>query len=173
MTSSAAAPIHRHDVLVIGGGPAGAATAYWLASAGHDVIVVEKKVFPRIKTCGDGLTPRAVHQLDEMGLTDRLTHFHSYDGLRTVAHGMTLELKWPDHPIYPNYGYVVRRCDLDTMVAEHAVKAGATLIQGAEAVGPILRDGLVVGATVKHKESGITEEISKRSTSNCSASMIQ
>ena len=153
---------HRHDVLVIGGGPAGAATSYWLAQAGHDVVVVEKKVFPRVKTCGDGLTPRAVHQLDEMGLGDRLTQFHSYDGLRTVAHGMTLELKWPDHPIFPNYGYVVRRCDLDTMVAEHAVKAGATLIQGAEAVRPILRDGLVTGAVVKHKESGLTEEIHAR-----------
>jgi menaquinone-9 beta-reductase len=153
---------HRHDVLVIGGGPAGAATSYWLAEAGNDVVVVEKKVFPRVKTCGDGLTPRAVHQLDEMGLTDRLTHFHSYDGLRTVAHGMTLELKWPDHPIYPNYGYVVRRCDLDTMVAENAVKAGATLIQGAEAMRPILSDGLVTGAVIKHKESGLTEEIHAR-----------
>jgi geranylgeranyl reductase family protein len=153
---------HRHDVLVIGGGPAGAATSYWLAKAGHDVVVVEKKVFPRVKTCGDGLTPRAVHQLDEMGLRDRLTQFHSYDGLRTVAHGMTLELKWPDHPIFPNYGYVVRRRDLDTMVAEHAVEAGATLIQGAEAVRPILSDGLVTGAVVKHKESGLTEEIHAR-----------
>jgi len=95
-------PVTRHDVLVIGGGPAGAATSYWLAEAGHDVVFVEKKLFPRVKTCGDGLTPRAVHQLDEMGLTDQLTQFHSYDGLRTVAHGMTLELKWPDHPIYPN-----------------------------------------------------------------------
>ena len=83
-------PVTRHDVLVIGGGPAGEATSYWLAEAGHDVVFVEKKLFPRVKTCGDGLTPRAVHQLDEMGLTDQLTQFHSYDGLRTVAHGMTL-----------------------------------------------------------------------------------
>ena len=47
----------RYDVLVVGGGPAGAATGYWLAQAGHDVLVVEKKTFPREKTCGDGLTP--------------------------------------------------------------------------------------------------------------------
>src|SRR6476661_8792499 len=138
-------PGTRHDVLVIGGGPAGAATSYWLAEAGHDVVFVEKKLFPRVKTCGD-----------------RLTQFHSYDGLRTVAHGMTLELKWPDHPIYPNYGYVVRRCDLDTMVAEHAVKSGATLLQGTEALGPIVRDGLVTGARLKDKDSGITRELSAR-----------
>ena len=50
---------HRHDLLVIGGGPAGAAAAYWAADHGLDVVFVEKKRFPREKTCGDGLTPRA------------------------------------------------------------------------------------------------------------------
>ena len=152
----------RHDVLVIGGGPSGAATAYWLAEAGHDVVFVERKTFPREKTCGDGLTPRAVHQLQEMGLGERLDDFHRYDGLRACAHGIELELHWPQHPVYPSYGYVVRRCDLDTMVAEHAVKSGAVLRQGTEAVAPLLVDGLVAGAVVKDKESGRTEEIRAR-----------
>ena len=56
-----------HDILVVGGGPSGAACAYWLAEAGHDVLLVEKKHFPREKTCGDGLTPRAVRELEGMG----------------------------------------------------------------------------------------------------------
>jgi geranylgeranyl reductase family protein len=149
-------------VLVIGGGPAGSAAAYWLAEAGHDVVVVEKKRFPREKTCGDGLTPRAVHQLHEMGLGDRLAHYHRYDGLRALAHGVTLELAWPEHPVYPSHGYVVRRRELDTMVAEHAVKAGAVMRQAAEAVRPILRDGLVTGAVIDDKDRGVTEEIHAR-----------
>ena len=91
----------RHEVLVVGGGPAGAATAYWLASAGHDVLVVEKKTFPREKTCGDGLTPRAVRQLHDMGLGERLADFHRFNGLRALAHGITLELEWPEHPVLP------------------------------------------------------------------------
>src|SRR5688572_29008931 len=115
----------RGDVLVVGGGPAGASTAYWLARAGHDVIVVERKDFPREKTCGDGLTPRAVKALHDMGLADKLTEFHRFDGLRARAHGITLELDWPTHPVWPSYGYVVRRRDLDQFVAENAVDAGA------------------------------------------------
>jgi menaquinone-9 beta-reductase len=152
----------RWDVLVIGGGPAGASAAYWLATAGHRVLVVEKKRFPREKTCGDGLTPRAVHQLEEMGLGAQLAQFHRYDGLRAVAHGITLELTWPDHPVYPSYGYVVRRRDLDRMVAERAVDAGAVCWQEAEATAPILDAGLVSGAIVKRKDLGTTEEVRAR-----------
>ena len=144
----------RHDVVVVGGGPAGAACAWWLARAGHDVVVVERKTYPREKTCGDGLTPRAVLQLEEMGLGSKLARFHRYDGLRAVAHGITLEMRWPDHPRFPAYGYVVRRRDLDQMVADHAASAGATIRQGAEAVRPLVRDGLVRGAVVQDKVSG-------------------
>lgn len=153
---------HRHDVLVIGAGPAGAAAAYWLAEAGHDVVMVEKKTFPRDKTCGDGLTPRAVKQLQDMGLGHRLDDFHRHNGLRVVAHGITLELPWPDHPVYPSRGYVIRRCQLDQIVADHAVKSGAVLRQGVEGLRPLTRDGLVVGAEVHDKESGATEVVNAR-----------
>jgi menaquinone-9 beta-reductase len=153
----------RHDVLVIGGGPAGSAAGFWLAKAGHDVCVLERKSFPRDKTCGDGLTPRAVHQLRAMGLEPAIAaHHHRHDGLRAVAHGITLELPWPEHPVYPNYGYVVRRRDLDQMVADHAAGAGATLLPSTEAVRPLLRDGLVTGAVVDDKASGETREIRAR-----------
>jgi geranylgeranyl reductase family protein len=152
-----------HDVLVVGGGPAGASTAYWLAEAGHDVVVVERKTFPRDKTCGDGLTPRAVKQLADMGLEEAIARdHHRFDGLRAVAHGITLELQWPDHPVYPSHGYVVRRRDLDQLVAEHAVKSGATLWQGAEAVAPVVDRGFVGGAQIKRKETGRVEEVRAR-----------
>jgi geranylgeranyl reductase family protein len=150
------------DVLVVGGGPAGAATGYWLAKAGHDVVVLERKTYPREKTCGDGLTPRAVHQLEEMGLGNELKQFHRYDGLRACAHGITLELKWPEHPVFPSYGYVVRRRDLDKLVADHAIAAGASIQQGAEAIAPVLDGGLVRGAVVKDKDTGATREVRAR-----------
>ena len=151
-----------YDALVVGAGPCGATAAFWLASRGRRVLVVEKKRFPREKTCGDGLTPRAVRQLHDMGLAERLVGFQRFDGLRSIAHGITLELAWPDHPEFPPFGYVVRRRELDEMVAGQAVKAGATLWQGAEAVDPVVDGGLLAGAVVRHKDSGTTETVRAR-----------
>lgn len=128
---------HVHDVLVVGAGPAGSACAYWLAEAGWDVVVIEKKVFPRDKTCGDGLTPRSVRQLEDMGLGGILAGAHRYEGLRAVAFGRSLDLKWPEHPSFPPYGYVITRHDLDQAVADHALKAGANVLQDVEAVEPL------------------------------------
>ena len=83
------------DVLVVGAGPAGASAAAWAARTGAGVVLADAATFPRDKTCGDGLTPRAVRSLRDMGLEDRLATFHRHRGLRTVAHGITLELPWP------------------------------------------------------------------------------
>lgn len=133
-------------MVVVGGGPAGASCAYWLADAGWDVVLLEKKHFPREKTCGDGLTPRSVRQLQDMGLGDALAGAHRYDGLRSCAYGQVLELPWPSHPSFPSYGYVVTRHDLDQMVAEQAAKAGADVRQGTEAVEPIVDQAEAVAA---------------------------
>ncbi|MHB8681523.1 MAG: geranylgeranyl reductase family protein [Acidimicrobiales bacterium] len=149
-TGAAAAPARPpidddgrvHDVLVVGGGPSGSACAYWLADAGWDVVLVEKKQFPREKTCGDGLTPRAVRQLTDMGLAGALSGAHRYRGLRSVAFGLTMELQWPEHPSFPPVGYVITRHDLDQLVAERAAKAGAQVWQAAEAAEPLLERGV-------------------------------
>jgi geranylgeranyl reductase family protein len=151
-----------HDVVVVGAGPSGAACAHWLAEAGHDVVLLEKKQFPREKTCGDGLTPRAVKQLDDMGLGDQLAAHHRFDGLRSIAFGRTLELEWPETPGFPRHGYVVTRFDLDDLVAQRAVKAGAALRQGCEAVAPIIERGLIRGAVVREKENDRTVDVRGR-----------
>jgi geranylgeranyl reductase family protein len=148
-TMSAMGPSDRFDVLVVGAGPSGAAAGAWLADAGHRVLIVERKAFPREKTCGDGLTPRAVRQLEDLGLADELAPHLRVEGLRSIAHGVTLELRWPEHPDFPDYGYVIRRRDLDTLVADRAVKAGATLRTGTEAVEPTTDGGLVTGAVLR------------------------
>jgi menaquinone-9 beta-reductase len=158
-------------VVVVGGGPSGSSCAYWLANAGWDVAVVEKKHFPREKTCGDGLTPRAVRQLADMGLEEALAGSHKYSGLRAYGFGQSIEMQWPEHPNFPSYGYTITRHDLDGLVAERAVKAGATLFAGTEVVAPLIDEAAppsssdlpqLRGVTVKDKESGATREILAR-----------
>lgn len=129
-----------HDVLVIGAGPGGSSCALWLAEAGWDVVAVEKKRFPRVKTCGDGLTPRAVRQLADMGLEGELAGSHRFEGLRAHGFGQVLDMRWPEHPSFPSYGYTITRHDLDGIVADRAVKAGATVYQATEALEPLLED---------------------------------
>ena len=136
--------------------------ADWLAEAGHRVLVVERKQFPRDKTCGDGLTPRAVRQLEDLGLAEELEPHLRFEGLRSIAHGITLELAWPEHPDFPPYGYVVRRRDLDAMVANRAVKAGATLWTGTEAVEPVADGGIVTGAVLRRGADGTHETVHAR-----------
>ena len=70
-------PQHDAEVIVVGAGPAGSATAHRLAAAGRDVLLLEKGHFPRDKVCGDGLTPRAVRQLIELEVPTAET-----DGIR-------------------------------------------------------------------------------------------
>jgi menaquinone-9 beta-reductase len=125
------------DVLVVGGGPGGAAAAHWLARAGLSVLVAEKKSYPRDKTCGDGLTPRAIKQLIDMGFDFDVPELHRITGLRAYAGDLTIELPWPEHTIYPSWGAVLRRADLDMEVAALAEKQGAIIRQRTEAIAVV------------------------------------
>ncbi len=159
-----------YDVVIVGGGPSGSACAYWLANAGWSVCLIEKKHFPREKTCGDGLTPRSVYQLSEMGLEGIVAaNGHRYQGLRAFGFGASVEMNWPEHPKFPNYGYTITRFNLDGLVAENAAKNGADVLNGVEAVDLIEptpgRDGQLLGAAgvvVKDKETDATGEIRGR-----------
>ena len=138
-------------VVVIGGGPAGSAAAYWLARDGHQVIMAEKKEHPRDKTCGDGLTPRAIYWLEQMGFDFGVTEFHRITGLRSYAgEELFIEMKWPDHSRYPNWGGVIRRRDLDSQVADLARKQGADLHEKTEAM-PVLEGGQLVAVDLQHQ----------------------
>jgi len=139
------------DVLVVGGGPAGAAAAFWLSRQGHAVLLVERDRFPREKTCGDGLTPRSIYELAEMGFDFEAPGFHRCRGLRAVAGGLVLELEWPSHPLYPNWGGVIRRADLDRRVLALAEGQGTVVRTGTEA-GAVMGEGHLAGVLLQEGE---------------------
>ncbi len=144
-------------MLVVGGGPAGAAAAYWLARDGHDATLVERKSFPRDKTCGDGLTPRAVYQLDEMGFDFSAPGFHRITGLRSYAGDrVMLEMPWPQHSRFPDWGGVIRRRELDQQVADLARSQGVTIREKTEA-RPLVSHGVL--EEVELRTNGAAERI--------------
>jgi geranylgeranyl reductase family protein len=140
------------DVLVVGGGPGGAAAGYHLARQGIDVTVVDKASFPREKVCGDGLTPRSVAALLRMGIDTDDPRFERVKGLRVHSRRTTIELPWPELSSWPGYGLVMPRSEFDSLLIQRAQKAGARLMERIDAVEPLFDGGWVVGAKVRPAE---------------------
>ncbi len=141
--------MERFDIAVIGGGPAGAATAIRAARAGARVVVVEKGAHGRDKVCGDGLTPRAVAALQELDIS--LDDAHRIAGLRMIAGKQVRELPWPDTGRFPNHGAVWPRRRLDAALIDAAVDAGAD-VRFEVSGEPILddRSGRATGIATPH-----------------------
>jgi geranylgeranyl reductase family protein len=139
------------DVLVVGAGPAGSAAAAWCARAGLDTLLVDAAVFPRDKTCGDGLTPRAIGEMQRLGLEDWLRAHTVNRGLRAHGFGQTLHLPWPSHPggSLPDWGSAVARTELDDHLRTTATKWGAQAVDGARAVDVRVEGGRVAAVTFR------------------------
>ncbi|KAA0020191.1 geranylgeranyl reductase family protein [Antrihabitans cavernicola] len=151
--STTAAPLPAGaDVVVIGAGPAGSAAAAWAARNGRDVALVDAATFPRDKTCGDGLTPRAVAELDHLGLGEWVRSCSVNHGLRLTGFGRELELPWPGGSL-PSIGSAVPRTELDERIRLTAVSAGARMVEGARAID-VTRDGDRVAAVSLQTASG-------------------
>src|SRR5690242_14014737 len=115
--------VRVHDVVIVGAGPGGSATAHFLAGRGLDVLLVDRADFPRDKTCGDGLTPRALRVLDRMTILDDVTrHACRVDAYEVVApNGRSTRA-----PITADTGaLVIRRLVLDDLILRRAIRSGA------------------------------------------------
>jgi geranylgeranyl reductase family protein len=145
-------PADEADVIVVGAGPAGATTAFYLAQSGLDVLLLEKSRFPREKVCGDGLTPRAVKSLVAVGIkVGEQDGWVRNKGLRVIGAGMRLEMPWPELSSYPGYGLVRTRHDMDEALARRAQQAGARLHEGVTVTGPVRheRTGRITGVVAR------------------------
>ncbi|HEV7666062.1 MAG TPA: FAD-dependent monooxygenase, partial [Chloroflexota bacterium] len=113
-----------HDAVIVGAGPGGSATGHFLSSRGLDVGLLDRADFPRDKTCGDGLTPRALRVLDQMGLlADVARRGCAIEAYEVVApNGRATRA-----PITATPGAtVIRRRVLDDLILHRAIASGAT-----------------------------------------------
>jgi flavin-dependent dehydrogenase len=148
------------DVLVVGAGPAGSATAAALATAGVRVRLVDRARFPRPKLCGDTLNPGAFAVLQQLETDGPVTGLCARLRARALPiDGMTVS--GPDGTAvtarYPLdvRGLSIRRSELDLMLIERAARLGVDIVEGIRAVAPVVERGRVVGVRV---ESGAASE---------------
>ncbi len=122
----------------MGAGPSGSAAAAWAARSGREVLLIDSREFPRDKPCGDGLTPRAVSELQLLGLGDWLDGHIRHHGLRLAGFGSTVEVRWPG-AAFPSWSSAVPRMELDDRIRIAAEESGASMLLGSKAVD-VVRD---------------------------------
>lgn len=155
------------DVLVIGGGPAGASTAYQLARRGVRVRVLERARFPRAKPCAECLSPQATRQLETMAALDEL------ESRGTWLRGMVVRapngvVARGDYAASHGFhaprdaGLAIRRDVLDAVLLQRARAAGVDVVEGVRVVD-LCRDarGGVRGA-VALRADGTREDLATR-----------
>ncbi len=132
------------DIIIIGGGPAGAATAIQASRGGASVAIFEKSSLGRDKVCGDGLTPRAIGALQDLEID--IKGVHKITGLRMIAGKTRRELEWPSGGTFPSFGAVWTRKELDSHLLEMASQSGAKIFYNSEAL-PMFDGDQVIGVT--------------------------
>jgi geranylgeranyl reductase family protein len=121
-----------YDVIVIGAGPGGSATSFFLAESGVRVLLLDKAAFPRDKTCGDGLTPRAIGVLDKMGVLDQVAPqgFRMEAATVYAPAGHPVTTRMPDRGDFPSYMLAIPRLILDDALRRRAIDSGAEFRDG-------------------------------------------
>ncbi|WP_233195681.1 geranylgeranyl reductase family protein [Corynebacterium sp. 13CS0277] len=140
-------------VLVVGAGPAGSAAALRAARAGFTVTLVDQAEFPRDKTCGDGLTPRAMHALEELGFGAEIGDGFRTQGLKLFGFGGEVTCPWGDSA-FGAYGSAMRRTRFDALLVERAAAHPAvTFLPGRKVLRPEFA-GARISALVLQEQDG-------------------
>lgn len=143
------------DVIVVGAGPAGSATAFFLASQGVDVLLLDRAAFPRDKICSEYLSPQASRILQAMGALDKVEAAGAarLSGMMVRSpSGLSFRGRFAgDHGFrgFRDDGLALRRTILDSLLLERAGSAGARLRERAR-VADVTRDeaGRATGVVV-------------------------
>ncbi len=142
------------DVVVVGGGPAGAAASIFLRRLGHDVVLLDEARFPRDKVCGEAVSPEAWRLLAALGAHARIAALRPWPLL-----GMALTS--PDGTVFegryrgaPQAGFALRRRGLDHALLDAARSSGVDVRDGTRVCGLFLENGIVGGVVAEGGSSG-------------------
>jgi len=122
--------LKRTDIFIIGGGPAGLATAIAARMRGFDVTVADGAVPPIDKACGEGLMPDGRAALRHLGISIPDEESHPFRGIRFVSSGLCADASFPN-----GNGIGIRRTVLHRIMAAHAENAGVRLLWQAPVTG--------------------------------------
>ena len=155
------------DVLVVGGGPAGLATAIELARRDRSVTVVDQGA--PTADAARLLTPRAVAAARRLGF-DPVERFHPIENVRFSVRDpqsptvRSTRTTWPSHRVYPDCGAAATRAELVAALRAVAVEVGVELVDGHEAIEPLVERGFVRGARVRPVDAPDVVELRSRLT---------
>src|SRR4029079_19759549 len=153
----------KTDVLIIGGGPGGAAAAMFLLREGITPIILEQEEFPRFHI-GESLTGESAQVLRRLGLEKKMQEMENPVKHGVVVYGTNAATTWyvkvssrdQDWNLYDNITWQVRRSEFDKMMLEEAVKRGAKLLRGTATQALQAEDGALTGIRIRHPDG--TEE---------------
>jgi geranylgeranyl reductase family protein len=131
------------EVVVVGGGPAGCATAIFLRERGHDVLLLDAARFPRDKICGEGVSPEAWRLLRAVGADARVRARkpHPLRGMRlTSPDGTTFRGEYGDDR---EPGFAMRRTELDLALIDTARARGVEVMEDTRATDLRIVEGRV------------------------------
>ena len=153
----------KTEVLIVGGGPAGAAAAMFLMKEGITPVIVEAEAFPRYHI-GESMTGAAGKAVRDLGLEAEMyrRQYPTKQGVKVF--GQSTRGSWfvpvtgrdDNWKLFSWDTWQVRRSDFDKMLLDEAVSRGATLLKG-KALTPIVVDGAVKGAHVRMADGGVQE----------------
>jgi geranylgeranyl reductase family protein len=138
------------DIVVVGAGPAGSATAAHLVRAGARVALLEAAHHPRPKACAEYASPRIVEELARLGLSPGTWAGLAVplDGMELHAGGRAVRIGYADRR-QRRTAWGVDRRSFDAMLADHAARAGAELREGVRAIGLVRERDRIVGLRVR------------------------